>query len=162
MRLVLLRHGEASFDSPSDALRPLTEKGQLEVRTSLDQYFALQARHSMSAPAIHLCVSPLLRARQTCEVVSAAITAERASSLQEGLDWLLPSTDLAKCIAGIESLKIDNDLQLWLVAHNPLLSKLWSFLTEGDTYSLQLMTGQIVELECDWLGAGCANVMYQS
>ena len=53
--------------------------------------------------------------------------------------------------------------ELWLVGHNPLLSTLLSLLADGELNSQpQLATAEIVELEIDWVGLGCATVGYRA
>lgn len=162
MRLLLLRHGEASFDVPSDALRPLTAQGQWQVRTSLELYLARESSQQSGRAGLTLCVSPLLRAHQTGEIVSAMFSESHQINLCREIDWLLPETSIADCVKGIDSLALDDTDTVVLVAHNPLLSKLWSFLCDGELYFQELATGQLVELECDWLAQGCASAVYQS
>ncbi len=162
MRLLLLRHGEASFDASCDAVRPLTTQGRLEVRSSLERYLALESRNGKSDAELILCVSPLLRAQQTSEIVSAMLPSGFEARSRKEIDWLRPDTPIAECLSGIESLALDDAATVMLVAHNPLLSRLWSFLSDGEPFFHEIVTGQLVELDCEWLSQGCATVIFQS
>jgi phosphohistidine phosphatase len=69
MNLFLLRHGIAverdEFASANDELRPLTPKGQRELRQSVAALRAMELQFDV------ILSSPLLRARQTAEIVAA-------------------------------------------------------------------------------------------
>jgi phosphohistidine phosphatase SixA len=84
LELWLMRHGEAagSDSAGSDASRPLTERGQRQV-----QQFARWVAER-SAPPDLIWYSPLVRARQTAELVAEEfqLTAEEQSVLSPGMD----------------------------------------------------------------------------
>ena len=71
MRIFLLRHGIAAGHSAgglrTDSERPLTEEGVEELREACDRY----ALHLPTPDRI--VSSPLLRARQTAEIVARAV-----------------------------------------------------------------------------------------
>lgn len=64
LKILLLRHGEAERDAHTDALRPLSPRGRAEVSDTVVRLVGL------SLPAPRIFVSPLLRARQTGEIVA--------------------------------------------------------------------------------------------
>src|SRR5580765_5134354 len=70
MRIYLMRHGPAGNRdtwTDDDSLRPLTEKGERRTRAAADGLKRLN-------PAIDvLLTSPLVRARQTAEIVGEAL-----------------------------------------------------------------------------------------
>ena len=94
MRLYLMRHGPAG-DSESwqgdDRLRPLTGKGQQKVRAAADGLKRLD-------PGVDVLVSsPLVRARQTADIVAKALhlTVEEQEALAPGFGL----TELASLLA---------------------------------------------------------------
>jgi phosphohistidine phosphatase len=109
MRLYLMRHGPAG-DSESwqgdDRLRPLTGKGQQKVRAAADGLKRLD-------PGVDALVSsPLVRARQTADIVAKALrlTVEEQEALAPGFGL----TELASLLAS------HRDAQgLMLFGHEP-------------------------------------------
>ena len=94
MRLYLMRHGPAG-DSESwqgdDRLRPLTGKGQQKVRAAADGLKRLD-------PGVDVLVSsPLVRARQTADIVAKALHLTVAE--QEALAPGFGLTELASLLA---------------------------------------------------------------
>jgi phosphohistidine phosphatase len=67
MKLHLVRHATASDAGPSDALRELTREGREEARIAGAALAELDVRIS------YVLSSPLVRARQTAEIVSEAL-----------------------------------------------------------------------------------------
>ena len=97
MEIYLMRHGVAlareSTDAPSDDRRPLTPKGIKKTRKAAKGLMALR-------PSIdRFFSSPLLRARQTADVVTEAL---RFKGQVEELTELAPQGDLDKRVAILE------------------------------------------------------------
>src|SRR4051812_11739462 len=67
MRLYFLRHATAVDIAPTDATRALTPHGEEEAKRV---GFALA---KLGAKPTHICCSPLLRARQTAELVAQSL-----------------------------------------------------------------------------------------
>src|ERR1041385_7758381 len=67
MKLYLLRHATAVDIAPTDAARALTPRGEEEARK------AGLALAKLGAKLTHIGCSPLLRARQTAEIVAKVL-----------------------------------------------------------------------------------------
>jgi phosphohistidine phosphatase len=125
MNLFFLRHGVAvdrdPHNFPDDSLRPLTLKGEERVRLVCDAMQALELSFDV------ILSSPLLRARQTAEIVGTALGLRR---VMEFCDELRPGGDpkaLARLINRLQPLP-DN---LLLVGHEPDMSRLLALLISG-------------------------------
>ncbi len=163
MILVLLRHGEASFEAASDRLRTLTIDGELDVCASTTSYLNHRIRLSgVDALQPTLLVSPYLRAQQTADLVGKTLTSNELQFYSQSGDWLTPETPVEDCIRMLQRLEGDGLNELWLISHNPLLSTLLSQLVDGDNFSQPaLRTAEIVELELDWPALGSASIGYR-
>ena len=125
MNLYILRHGIAvehgAAGYENDDERPLTGKGERKMRAIAEAIKALEISFDL------ILSSPLVRARQTAEIVAEALKARKRLELT---DTLAPR-DSAKPL--IEYLKdqgaVDDAL---LVGHEPFLSRLISLLISGD------------------------------
>src|SRR6266540_6373473 len=100
MKLYVLRHGEAGEpDDPkckNDADRPLTPKGI--QRTKLLAHTLRQ----MEIPFDVIFCSPLVRARETAEIVERGL---RLHGRLEFTDHLAPAGDMEKLLARINGLR---------------------------------------------------------
>lgn len=124
VKLLLMRHGPA--ENPDnwqgeDAARPLTESGRNMV-----EWVAAQL-DSLTLDLEEVCTSPLLRARQTAELLVGAFGTE-----------LVPLTEderLARDLGLTELREVLDDRpgarRLLLVGHEPYLSALVTSLTGG-------------------------------
>ncbi|MBO2657918.1 phosphohistidine phosphatase SixA [Shewanella algae] len=123
MQLFLMRHGEASFEAPSDRERMLTDAGRLHT-TQMSNWL----NDSVSAFDLVL-VSPYLRAQQTWQELGKHFPEPRKWMV---LDELVPSADpemaasLVKAYA--EQFKADKVL---VIGHMPLLGYMVSELVAG-------------------------------
>jgi phosphohistidine phosphatase len=118
LQVYLVQHGEAKAEA-EDPARPLTNRGREEVRRVAERAAALgiqvaEVRHSGK-----------LRARQTAEIFTAALSPSQGMREMEGL---APADDPGKARAEIESARDP----LMLVGHLPHLSRLASLLLLGD------------------------------
>jgi phosphohistidine phosphatase len=118
LQVYLVQHGEAKPEA-EDPARPLTNRGREEVRRVAERAAALgiqvaEVRHSGK-----------LRARQTAEIFTAALSPSQGMREMEGL---APADDPGKARAEIESARDP----LMLVGHLPHLSRLASLLLLGD------------------------------
>lgn len=123
MDLILMRHGRAeereafARSGQEDGLRPLTEAGRKRLRRSLPGL-------RLAAPNIELVVtSPLLRARQTAEVVLEGVKVP----LQE-LSALAPGGEHGEVNRWLRKQKAEVVL---LVGHEPDLGSLASWYLTG-------------------------------
>lgn len=113
MRVYLVRHGKASKDSaiPTDAERPLTDRGRSDV-TGIARLLAdadievSQIRHS-----------GLLRAQQTADIMGEFLKPVDGVVAVRGLHYADPIDDLAR------ELRYE-PAPVMLVGHNPFMEKL--------------------------------------
>lgn len=154
MKLYLLRHGEAiDATEPrftTDAARPLTPKGIKRTRQLANGLRQMEIAFDV------ILSSPLVRARQTAEIV--------ARSLQL-LDALRYTPHLALDGAVVDLLAQIGQLRpqpgaVLLVGHEPFLSRLISLLcTGGPALGLTMKKGGLCRLEVASLKAGrCAQL----
>ncbi|GGB47400.1 phosphohistidine phosphatase SixA [Shewanella inventionis] len=123
MQLFLMRHGESSFDAPSDRERKLTEIGRVHSGymanwlVKNNSYFDL------------VIVSPYLRAQQTWQEVSKHLPEPRKFVV---LDDVTPSGDAKRAVdvvlAYADQFKADKVL---VIAHMPILGFMVSELVAG-------------------------------
>ena len=121
--LYLLRHGIAvdpgSSGMPDDA-RPLTEKGIKRMRQ------IARGLRTLDLELEPIVTSPLVRAKETAEIVADALGIERPARDVERArrPALTPRRSSAGCVSRTEE-------RLMLVGHNPTLSDLVSLLVVG-------------------------------
>ncbi len=143
MKLLLMRHGEASWDAAADRMRPLTPRGALVVRQQAELL-----HHKRLLPDVILH-SDFLRAQQTAAIVAQVLQCDR---LEESESWQ-PDVDPQAAVATLERYA-DESLVL-VVTHMPLVGRVSGLLCEGragggpafSTAALQL-------LELEWPAAG--------
>jgi len=142
VRVYLVQHGEAKPET-EDPSRPLTDCGREGVQRVAQHAAALKL------PVSEIHHSGKLRARQTAEILAAALAPGRGVRQMDGL---APGDDPAKARAVVESAVEP----LMLVGHLPHLSRLASMLLAGDPerHIIQFRNGGIVCLvksEGGWL-----------
>lgn len=125
MNVFLLRHAKAEPGSP-DAVRELAAKGR---RHAADLGRFLAGRNGFEPR--HLWVSPLVRARQTAEIVLQSLPAEPALRVVERLE---PMADPCPLIDELEA--ADGDVLV--VGHNPNLEILASTMISGERTRAQI------------------------
>ncbi|RTE67676.1 phosphohistidine phosphatase SixA [Amphritea opalescens] len=145
MRLLLLRHGEAGYDAPSDEQRSLTDHGWLRVQQMLKQ------QSGTLAGLERIVHSPYLRTQQTAALVLAQQPANSIASPlltpeaspETVLDWLAEQSDEV----------------LMLVTHQPLIGLLVSRLCEGD-YSRPepMLPGALAVIDLTFPAAGLGRL----
>ncbi|PHM38332.1 phosphohistidine phosphatase SixA [Xenorhabdus innexi] len=119
MYVFIMRHGDAAFDSTSDATRELTPQGYQE-----SQKMALWLEQQQ--PEIdRILVSPYIRARQTLQVVRESLTLPDS---EEMLEELTPSGDAALVASYLQVLAEQGNKAVLLVSHLPLVGYLVSEL----------------------------------
>lgn len=155
MNLYLLRHGiAAARDDPSiesDGERPLTSKGMKRMRK------AARGLRRLDIPFSAVLTSPLLRARQTADIVAQALGLE--SHLEE-ISGLAPESSVDHLLFGLTRFQ-DRD-HLLLVGHEPLLSDTAAFLLagkNGGSLALELKKGGLCRIEIDGLPPGAPGTL---
>jgi phosphohistidine phosphatase len=147
MNLYLLRHGiAAAGDEPgieSDGERPLTPKGIKRMRKEA------KGLRRLGIVFDAILTSPLVRARQTAEIVAEILSLE--SQLQE-ISGLAPESSVENLLFGLT--RFQNRDHLLLVGHQPLLGKTAAFLLHGNERSsldIELKKGGLCAIEIDSL-----------
>lgn len=156
MNLFLLRHGiAAERGTPGyerDADRPLIPKGERRLERIADAMDAMGLRFDL------ILSSPYLRARQTAEIVAAALGLKKKLEFSE---TLTPDGDAKALIAALNKLEPRPENVL-LVGHEPFLSELISMLTSGDPHvAIDFKKGGLCKLEVESLRPGrCATLAW--
>jgi phosphohistidine phosphatase len=122
MELVLFRHGIATpreTHQGSDAARELTEHGRFRTRS------AAQGLLTMGVEPQLVVSSPLLRARQTAEIVAEVLGVRRAIEI---IDELTPGTLTGQVIKKLDALNVG---AIVVVGHAPDLDLLLRMLLDG-------------------------------
>ena len=143
MRIYLIRHAPA-FERdpkrwPDDTLRPLTPEGTKKFREAA----AGLARLAENVTCV--LMSPLARARQTAEILTAVTQWPRAKEVPE----LAPGHAPERVLAVVRDQAVDG---LALVGHEPGLSKLLAVM----------VTGADGRMECELKKGGAACVTFSS
>ena len=115
MDLLVLRHGEAGQRSSSvgDFKRPLTIEGKKELTEISNGLRILEIKFE------NIFTSPLLRAKQTAEIVSKTL---KYKGKIEELDALKPEGNRLELYSVLSNLKQDSTVLI--VGHEPYLSEL--------------------------------------
>lgn len=123
MDLLVLRHGEAGRSSrlPGDSKRSLTNEGKQEVTDLSYGIRALEIKFD------HIFSSPLLRAKQTAEIVAKSM---KYKGKIEELDSLKPEGSRLEFYSILSKLKQDS--VVLVVGHEPYLSEM---ISEGISQS---------------------------
>ncbi len=127
MQVLIIRHGKAEERGllKRDALRPLTPEGRKDMRKA-----ARGLRALLDPPAV-LAASPLVRARQTAEIVQTVFAGpEQLTELAQ----LAPGTPAKELLAWLTTQP--RDATVALVGHEPDLSALVGYLLTGHERSL--------------------------
>ncbi len=145
MRLYIARHGEASFNAPSDGERPLTPHGVGQTRNVAKQCAA--ELQEVSA----IWASPLRRAQETANVFSRHLGIEIITQ-----PFLMPDSDPQRVVDKLSAAAEESTLLI--VSHQPLVGELVSLLVAGNIYeSYPFSTSELVTLEFEQFGAGLAK-----
>ena len=156
MNLHLLRHGiaaELGTDGiQTDSERPLTSEGREKL------YRVTAAMQAMELSFDLVLSSPLLRARQTAEIVVAALKARKRMRLE---DELACGGDVRELVQRLARLRPVPE-SLLLVGHEPGLSELVSLLCAGETrMTVGFKKGGLCRLEVGTLHPSrCATLIW--
>ena len=156
MNLYVLRHGIAEpLDGRrfrTDDERPLAPEGVEKMQRIGQTMRLLKIKPDL------ILTSPLLRARQTAEIVAGPLKARRKV---QPSDALAPEGRPATLIKQLRALKPAPN-EVVLVGHEPYLSHLISWLcTGGGDLAIKLKKGGLCALEIDTLKAGrCATLLW--
>ena len=148
MELYFLRHGIAADEGPADsgdAGRPLTEQGIKKMKEAARGLRRLDVR-----PEIVLS-SPLVRARQTAEIVRKSFGVE--SRL---VDALAPGFDMARLCDLLGEYRSAESLML--VGHEPDFSMLIGELTGGSR--VRLKKGGLARVDLDTIEEDAGTLIW--
>lgn len=144
MNLYLMRHGIAVAEpsgTESDSERRLTPKGIKRMRR------AARGLRRLGISFDTIVTSPLVRARQTAEIVAEILGLE--SQLEE-IPELAPERSVNHLISALA--RFHDREHLLLVGHNPLLIRAFSFFISGkDGLQIELKKGGFGCIEIDGL-----------
>lgn len=156
MNLYLMRHGSAvEADDPSvanDNERPLTTKGVKRLRR------AARGLNRLEISFDGILTSPVLRARQTAEIVATALGLE--SRLEE-VSGLAPESTVEHLLFGLT--RYQDREHLLMVGHEPLLSKTISSLlcgSRGHGLAIDLRKGSLCRIEIDGLPPSSPGILH--
>ncbi|WP_221798564.1 phosphohistidine phosphatase SixA [Oceanobacter mangrovi] len=143
MKICVVRHGSAMAGQLDDVSRGLTESGLREV-VMAGKWLASQQWNN---PVIW--ASPYHRAQQTAAAISEA----------SGLDvdthpTLVPSADVQPILDDL----VQQQRDLILVSHLPLVGRLAATLIDGQAYDQPWSPAECWVLEGDIAAAGCMSV----
>lgn len=135
MKLYLVRHGQA-LDAHENTLRPLSEKGKLDVQRTSD--FLKNAKIKIEA----VFSSRKTRAIETAEIFAAELM---PTVKVEQIDGISPNDSAVKFLENIEF--DSNDIML--VGHLPFLAHLTSLLLNQNENTVNILykTSAVVCLE---------------
>jgi phosphohistidine phosphatase len=159
MNLFILRHGIAANPgeeglpkNAKDAERPLSREGQKKT------WRATEAMRSLDLKFDAVVTSPLLRARQTAQIVAEALELRRKLIFS---DHLKPDGSPKLLLEQLDEIG-GRAKNILLVGHEPYLSRLVSLLISGSTLAaVELKKGALLKLEVRHLGyARCATLAW--
>lgn len=138
MPLYLVRHAHAVSED-ENRQRPLSERGRAQVRT-LAAFF----RNNNQFTPAYIWHSPLLRARETAELLLVGLSSEAALVETPGL---LPGDDPRQIVARLEN--IASAINIAIVGHQPHLGALATLLLRGrpDPDPFDFKKGAVLALE---------------
>lgn len=154
MKLYILRHGEAADHGDprykNDADRPLTPKGIQRTKALAHALRQLDTTFDV------IVSSPLVRARETAEIVERGL---RLHGRLELTEHLAPSGDAERLVHLLNKVRPAPG-SILLVGHEPYLSSLISLLCTGGSHlSLTLKKGGLCRMEVESLRAArCASL----
>jgi phosphohistidine phosphatase len=131
MKLYFIRHGKASYDAPTDELRPLLPEGIQQAR---DLGTILKA---MAVSPTKIYTSPRLRAKETAEQIGLALNLQ--PEISEACNFEFSLQKALKLAEGH-----GDNAEILFVGHNPSMSDV---ITEA--------TGAVVDLSTG--GAACVT-----
>lgn len=149
MKIYLMRHGEAAFNTPNDDDRELTDNGRSKIRSNI------LAKQSELASVELLLSSPIRRAKQTAEL--ARDTLARTDSIEE-VSWLIHESQPLKSLAALGRLKTDS---VMLFSHQPFASRFTEILCDLELGAIAMSTASIVAIEADPIAPGCGKILWQ-
>ena len=156
MNLYFMRHGIAvESDDPAitdDNQRALTPKGAKRLRR------AARGLRQLDISFDGILTSPVLRARQTADIVATALGLE---SLLEEVSGLAPESTVEHLLFGLE--RYQDRKHILMVGHEPLLGKTIGSLlcgNGGHKLEIDLRKGSLCRIEIDGLPLSTPAILH--
>ncbi len=147
MKLFVLRHGEAEAIASTDRQRQLTERGRQQIQSMVE-------RNQKALADLELIyASPFVRTQQTVEEFMnclSAFTGKQYSHQSE--DRLVPNSSPQQVLNMLCSL--EDNANVILVSHQPLVSELVSSLCDIDVNSISMPTATLATITLNPVGMG--------
>lgn len=140
--LYLVRHGVAEERGerwPDDTKRPLTADGMTKMKK------AARGLANLGVAFDIILSSPLVRARQTADILAAGLD---ASPPIVNIDSLAPGAPYATLVADLE--KHARKLRIALVGHEPSIGELAARLI-GSRHAIEFKKGAVCRIDLDEL-----------
>lgn len=147
MKLLISRHGEAVGVAPTDALRPLTERG----REALLAHWQELKQNGVRVSS--LVVSPFVRAQQTADYIDQVFGGVKRVDCDQLVPEASPQALLEWLLANPVS---ENTV---LVSHMPLVAQLTALWT-GSTNRIGFAVGTVACLDVDVAAASGARLLW--
>lgn len=150
MLIHLFRHGDAPFDV-SCGERSLSLQGKIETRQIVEQHLK-----ELSQLQLIVC-SPVLRARQTLEVLTESLNYSGQLLFEDVLRSEGSVLGVEHCIDTlVNSLQVEH---LLLLSHQPLIGQILEYLTDESGLAWSMNTSSLASLETITFGRGCAELL---
>ncbi len=147
--LIVMRHGEASWDAPSDPERELTPRGELCARNAGIYLDSIHWQPDL------LLSSPFIRARQTLAAVQQSFTA-----VDMHIEPVLTPGHAVEQVC--DFLNGLTQQRVLIVSHQPLVGRLLGWLVHSDTrHHSTIDTATMTLLSADGFMAGGADIVWQ-
>ena len=151
MKLHLVRHATASNVAPNDAARELTSDGREEAR------IAGAALAELDVSASYILSSPLVRARQTAEIVAETLKLNKDDVAL--LDELAINTSTASLLKALRPYALAGEIIL--VGHMPSLAEhLAAFIGAANGRGFLLGKASVACVELEHLRAGAGQLRW--
>ena len=153
MNLLLMRHGSATFDAPTDDLRELSDYGREQVQQQMVK--SLQSAVPWDS-VNQILTSPYARAKQTVDVIMSADLPINADTLVlDNSVQLIPDSSCAS----VQELLVEQTQNILLVSHQPLISRLVGYFCDADEHaSHPMMPASLAWLTGDVFAKGCMQL----
>jgi phosphohistidine phosphatase len=126
MDVTLIRHGTAEDHATNDFERALTAGGRAEAERAADRLVGI------TPPPDSIISSPLVRARQSAELVARRLGFPEPITIDAALVPDAPATGVRDLLAGLGERR-----HVVLVGHEPILSAACALLTGGPVSGLR-------------------------
>lgn len=152
-QLIIMRHGHAGFDAPSDAERPLSALGRAQVARVGQRLAASLSQLSL------VWVSPYLRAQQTLESLGPWIP---STALIETQPVITPSGNPQDVLALLYGQHVRLPFSSMLVvSHLPLVGELIDSMCGLPLGLTTFPTAGVVAVEMDVIAESCGGIQWE-